>query len=212
MRSKTLGLAASGFLAVGALAFGGSHHVLASGCTATGPYATVNGTPVNVGGPGENSGAPDRVGVCVAGSPGGLVEVGANPTGNGVIYNPVGGGAITNVGGVANVPGAYAVVDGNDTNPVVAGQSGGQGYIGVSNYETGAPNGGPGDAPCPGTSAGTDSNSGGSIGLDPLCTAGIESANGNINGTPIFLVAPVACGNVSGPDWDSTGRDGCWEP
>lgn len=140
----------------------------------------------------------------------GCLEVGAS-TSNGVIYNPDGGGAIT------GVPGVYVIAQGSGTNPCVNGNCGANGYIGVSNYETGSAAPDCNDLPCDpdwngGAAAPGDSNSGGSIGLDALYTAGIENGNGNINGTPVYLVAPVACGFVSGSQWNATQRDGCWEP
>lgn len=214
MRSKTLGLAVSGVLAVGAFAFGGTHHAFAD-CSATGPY---------VGSQDITSGKTPTAaaGVCVnQGGTGGNAEVGVNPSA-GVIYSPAGGT-------ITGVPGAYLYIDGQNTNPPVNGNTADQGYVGVSDYESGSSTPQPNDAPCQTTTTGGDSNSGGSVGVDPLffpagsngCGSAVspivgEGANGEIfiNSSPtgLFLVAPVACGNFSGNDPGSTSRDGCWEP
>lgn len=204
MRLKGLGIGAAGILTAGTMTFAaGVQHVSAASC-----YGTfVVPTPVN--------------GSCVE------VEIGTN---NGVIYNPIGGGA------VYGLPGVYVIFQGNDNNPcepVI--QCTLIGYVGISDYETGDAGGtaGPGDPPCQpgGNGQSFDSNSGGSVGVDQLTGS---DAPGGISGlvregcgetrnnsgelyvdnipTSVFLVAPVACGNVSGPDFFNTWRDGCWVP
>ncbi len=222
MRNKSLGLLSSGVIAVAGLAVAGGHTVFASGCATTGVYSSA--TPVS--GDGENTGAPVKAGVCTqlgpnaTGVTGGLVEVGANPFGNGVVYvpnttNPLGGPntGVTNVAGVANVPGAYVVVDGNNDNNPLGAPAGltqlqaSQGYFGVSDYESGTENPAAQDlgscSSSPTSNGG--SNSGGSVGVDPQCSV-----------YPAGAPLPVACGHVSGNDFDgnngSLGRDGCWEP
>jgi hypothetical protein len=108
---------------------------------------------------------------------GGTAEAGAGATGNGT---PVG---------------VYGIVDGDNDNTDPSGQ--GDGYIGVSTFET-AP---PPAAPAPGCGGGTtpgNSNSGGCFGVD---------------NTPILVPGvPVACGNTSGNTWGATARDGCSIP
>ncbi|HEV2811663.1 MAG TPA: hypothetical protein VGW10_00310 [Solirubrobacteraceae bacterium] len=92
-------------------------------------------------------------------------------------------GAGTPIGG----PGAYAIVDGDNQNTDVQGQS--DGYIGLSTYETGA------KGSCSGGGGG--SNSGGCLGAD---------------GVGQVPVPGVACGNTSGNTWVNTTRDGCSFP
>jgi hypothetical protein len=138
------------------------------------------------------------VGACAqtadtGGFQGGSVEAGAAPT-KGVVGPQ--GSAVT------GVPGAYAVVDGNDNNtaPPAGSPGASKGYIGVSNYEDGTQ-----DPDCNGDdrngSLGS-TNSGGCVGL---------------KNTPVNLPVPlVVCGNTSGPDWNggngSGDRDGCFIP
>ena len=83
--------------------------------------------------------------------------------------------------------GGYVIVDGSNQNADPTGQ--GDGYIGVSNYETGT------TGTCSG--GGSGSNSGGCFGVD---------------GVPVTAPLPIACGNTSGTTWASTTRDGCSIP
>lgn len=151
----------------------------------------------------------------------GCLQVGVGAA-NGVVYSPVGGTT------TSGVPGAYVIVQGEAGNPVSTG------YVGVSNYESGAADPGtsntPNDPPCGSNSDGdTSTNSGGSVGIDNLTNCnggtipnepaplnstflGVEQPNGEILNTGIFLVAPVACGQQSGASFSGTARDGCWEP
>jgi hypothetical protein len=97
-------------------------------------------------------------------------------------------------------PGSYAIVDGSDANSEPTGF--GDGYIGVSTYESGASR----DADCtngPDQGATGSTNSGGCAGIDPA----IPVVGGNY-----VAGVPVACGNTSGNDWASTSRDGCSIP
>jgi hypothetical protein len=206
MRLKTFGIGAVAVLAAGSAGLStGIHHVLAAnncaaGTAPTGPYTGTS----QIG-----SNAPIVVGV---GSPDGCIEAGANPSGNGVIYNPVGGSANA-------APGVYVIAQGSQNAPV----SQGQGYAGISDYENnGTADAQPetNDAPCePGGPDGTSSgsNGGGTVAVgEGGCTGGLEQSDGQIvvGGIPtgVYLLAPVACGHVSGNDWSNTDRDGCEEP
>lgn len=107
-------------------------------------------------------------------------------------------GNVGGTGGTAEVGtdparGNYAVLDGNNTNP---GQS--SGYMGVSTYEDGGSK-----APCP---DGTPTGTGG--------VAGSTNSGGclSVKGTSVGVPIPVMCGFTSGPDWNSTDRDGCYIP
>jgi hypothetical protein len=112
------------------------------------------------------------------------------------IYDAAGVGGFH--GGSAEVgegtEGAYAVVDGSNANTGDPTGSG-DGYIGVSTFETGTKGG---------CESGTGTNSGGCFGIKPL---GLE--------LPIPL---IVCGNTSGNTWadtlanNGTGRDGCALP
>jgi hypothetical protein len=93
-------------------------------------------------------------------------------------------GAGTPVGG----PGGYVIVDGDNNNTDITGQ--GDGYFGVSNYETGT------KGTCSG--GGSGSNSGGCTGVD--------------GPVPPLPVGVIACGNTSGNTWANTTRDGCSIP
>ena len=98
------------------------------------------------------------------------------------------GGAVeAGAGTPSGGAGAYVIVDGDNDNADVTGQS--DGYIGLSNYETGI------KGSC--TGGGSGSNSGGCTGVD-----GVASA-------PIPL---IVCGNTSGNVWVATSRDGCSIP
>jgi hypothetical protein len=111
-------------------------------------------------------------------------------------YSPTVVGPVTVAGGTVEAgagtpsggPGAYAIVDGDNANVDPTGQ--GDGYIGVSNFETGTK----GD--CNG--GGTGTNSGGCFEIKTV--------------TPPLPVPLLACGNTSGNTWDGTGRDGCAIP
>jgi hypothetical protein len=84
-------------------------------------------------------------------------------------------------------PGSYVILDGDNNNSDPTGQ--GDGYFGLSTYETGA------KGTCSG--GGSGSNSGGCFGVDQV---------GSVPGVPI------ACGNTSGNTWNATTRDGCSIP
>lgn len=104
---------------------------------------------------------------------------------------------IGNVAGTQAPVGAYAIVDGDNDNKDQLGQ--GDGYFGVSNYETSWPPTPP-QPGCGGDGAdhAGNSNSGGCVGLDavPVPVPGV----------------PIACGNTSGHTWSATTRDGCSIP
>lgn len=108
--------------------------------------------------------------------PGGTFDGGAAEAGAGI---PSGG------------PGGYVIVDGNDDNTDQTGQS--DGYVGLSNYETGT------KGNC-NEGSGTGTNSGGCFRLRPL---------GDDADVPLV---PIACGNTTGPNWTTAGRDGCVIP
>jgi hypothetical protein len=91
-------------------------------------------------------------------------------------------------------PGVYAVVDGDNSNSDPT--NSGDGYIGVSNYETGTK----GTCPTTGPTPGTGSNSGGCFTIK------------NQSVVPSLPVPLLVCGNTSGPTWDNTTRDGCAVP
>ncbi|MDX6698390.1 MAG: hypothetical protein QOE65_1787 [Solirubrobacteraceae bacterium] len=149
------------------------------------------------GGGGRTGTADVAAGACVdrntgAAEPqGGTAEVGAG--------SPLG----------AHAGQAYAVVDGDNDNvdpgSTTPGNSSGDGYVGVSNFETATRNGTcppdqPGPPPPPPHSG---SNSGGCVGFDP----GVPVVGGTYVPVPL-----VACGNSSGNDWTTTARDGCSLP
>jgi hypothetical protein len=82
---------------------------------------------------------------------------------------------------------AYVIADGDSDNAPQ-----GQGYIGLSNYESG------GTENCTqGNNSGGNTNSGGAVAVD------------NEPNLPIPL---LVCGSTSGTDYDVTGRDGCYLP
>ncbi|MDX6650937.1 MAG: hypothetical protein QOJ97_2888 [Solirubrobacteraceae bacterium] len=157
----------------------------------TGPaviaYADADGSS------GRTGQADVAAGVCVdqntaaADPEGGTVEAGAG--------SPLG----------AHAGQAYAVVDGDNDNvdpgSTSPTNSSGDGYVGVSNFETGA-TGGP---PCPPDqpAVNSGSNAGGCVGFDPS----VPVLGGNYQPVPL-----IACGNSSGNDWTSTQRDGCSLP
>jgi len=118
----------------------------------------------------------------------GTATVVAGACANGMGVGGIDGGAAeAGAGTPAGGPGGYAIVDGDNGNVDPQGQS--DGYIGVSNYETGT------NGSCSG--GGTGSNSGGCIGADPVGSA---------------EVGIIACGNTSGNTWNNTTRDGCSIP
>lgn len=83
--------------------------------------------------------------------------------------------------------GVYLIADGDNLNnpdPV-------DGYVGISNYETG-------DTDCENNTDCNGTNGGGEVGP------------GGGPYAPVY--APVACGNTTGPSWDDSRRDGCEVP
>lgn len=180
--------------------------------TAPGPAHVYAGTG------GRTGAAAVDAGVCldsqsVAGqSQGGDVEAGASAT-NGVVNGPT--------GPVAGIPGAYAIVDGADTNtniPDPTGQTNGvglTGYAGISNFESGSFGPGANDpAPnaCGNGTGGTGSNAGGAVMAKPLCATWASTVGSVVPAWKYGLPLPIACGFTSGPDWDNTPRDGCFFP
>jgi hypothetical protein len=113
------------------------------------------------------------------------------------VYSPTTVGGVTGVGATveagagtpAGGPGAYAIVDGDNANQGDPAGGVADGYIGVSNFETGA------KGNCDGGGNGT--NSGGCFVIR--------------NVTPPLPVPLLAC-DLSGTSWDNTGRDGCAIP
>ena len=144
-------------------------------------YTDVNGGVVGVeaGGSGMTGQADAAVGLCVNAP----TPVGTLQGGSGEI-------------GVGNGTQAYAVIDGDNENADPA-----DGYMGLSNFETGAGR----DANCsgdgPDQGAANSSNSGGCFGID----------GGPWVGLPTAVPTPI-CGNSSGNSWFSTSRDGCSNP
>jgi hypothetical protein len=145
------------------------------------------------------------VGACAHTTPTGGFEGGSAEAGAALTKGVVGpqGSAIT------GVPGAYAVVDGNDNNtaPPAGSPGASQGYIGLSNYEDGTQ-----DPTCDGS---VGSQAGGSIGS--------TNSGGCVGIKPLGVNAPVpliVCGNTSGSDWNGSSaggandgdRDGCFIP
>jgi hypothetical protein len=98
--------------------------------------------------------------------------------------------------------GAYVILDGNPTSTDIVSQTlvvkpPEQGYIGVSNYESGTDSGCPTDTAATTPNNGTGTNSGGYVGVKGV----------------IYLPVPfVACGNTSGDYYGGAGRDGCAIP
>jgi hypothetical protein len=149
-----------------------------------------------------NYAAGQPVSVPVVNSGGNQVYVYAG--GTGTTGNP----GTTTAGGCVNIPngnfeggtaevgsgsqGVYAVLDGDDNNTV--GPS--KGYMGLSTYEDGSSR----DPSCDGVDNGQagSTNSGGCFG---------------VKNTPVFVGGvPTMCGFTSGPNWNSTDRDGCYIP
>jgi hypothetical protein len=98
------------------------------------------------------------------------------------------GGSVEAGAGDPSDDGAYAIVDGDNENVDPAEQ--GDGYFGVSTFESGEL-----DGSCDG--GGDGSNSGGCTGID---------------GAGEVEVGVIACGNTSGNVWANTERDGCSIP
>jgi hypothetical protein len=113
---------------------------------------------------------------------GGAVRVGATTT-----NSPQRVCAAGNSQPVPNPVGVYVIADGDQNNAPQ-----GQGYIGVSNYETSSAH-----ENCAQNNLGGGTNSGGAVSLD-----------GQVD-LPLPL---LVCGNTSGTDFDTTGRDGCYLP
>ena len=137
------------------------------------PEATAYTADQSTGG-GTTGTATLAAGVCVnAPTPGGTVQ-----------------GGVVEIG-VGNGTQSYAVVDGDNQNADPL-----DGYAGVSNYETGTPDGDCANGPDQGTPG--SSNSGECFGFDggPWIDLG-------------FLPVPrPICGNTSGSTWTSSPRDG----
>jgi hypothetical protein len=154
----------------------------------------------------QNGGGSTQAAVCVGGLPtsaagftGGAVAAGAT-TSNGPnrLCSATPAGNTTTP--LPTIPGAYVIVDGNDANTL----SNSNGYIGVSNYESGGNSSCPtfGSATTPNDSGG-NTNSGGYVGVK------------QVNGTPVGVYLPVpfvACGFTSGSYFGAAGRDGCAIP
>lgn len=120
--------------------------------------------------------ADQAVGVCVSGAPvNGSAEAGHGAN-KGSSRSGL-RGLLTN--------GGYVIVDGDNLNPDPI-----DGYIGVSNYETGSTN-------CTNNVNCSGTNGGGEFGP---------------GGGPYAPYAPLACGNTTGPSWDGSRRDGCEVP
>jgi len=180
LRRSLTGCAALAAVAGGLLVAVPAHAGYTSDCSTLG--GTTEG-PVTVYTT-SRVGAAVGAGVCVQGGTGstlpagGDLEVGVNPSGGTVVPGP----------------GFYAILDGSDSNPPVGPATQGQGYIGVSNYDPGGFNPGPGCFGC----ATSGDNGGGQVGVKGVATL------------PVNL--PIACGDTTGPDWDTTSRDGCFVP
>jgi hypothetical protein len=126
-----------------------------------------------------------------------FVYQGTGSTGNagtsatGACVNVQGFGGFAEAG-TDNTRGDYVVLDGSNNNP---GQA--TGYMGISTYEDGTSK-----APCPDPTGGTGGQPG------TTNSGGCFSVKGTGVGVPI----PVMCGFTSGPNWNSTPRDGCYIP
>jgi hypothetical protein len=197
-RALTFAAMALGLVAIPAspalAAHGGSNCTYASGqATSTGDLDPGSGELVVYADDGMSGSATAAAGACLntntpaADLEGGTGEAGAGTSSDGL-------------------PGAYAIVDGDNdnTDPGSTGPADSQsdGYVGVSNYETG-PRGDPVSeaqeciARSPDSPSNSGTNSGGCLGPD---------------GGPFVPVPLVACGNTAGNNWDATSRDGCVQP
>jgi len=118
-----------------------------------------------------------------------------------------GGTAEAGAGTPAGGPGGYAVVDGDNDNLDQSGQNGSQGYVGLSNFETGAAR----ETCEPGTAgeSGSGTNSGGCLIVRDPTSSDPSSPGDDIVGAPVPL---LACGNDSGKQFEETTRDGCSIP
>jgi hypothetical protein len=180
MRLRAIGIASAVVLAGGVLTVTGSVQHAFAACP--------NGLPAQVYEGGSQIGATGAtaVGVCVmtgTAANGGHLEAGTNGSQ------------------------AYVIAQGSGNS--IAPNGADNGYAGLSDYETGSKGTGPQDAPCPST-AGSGTNSGGSVGVKTTCGLGIPVISPILDaGLPVPL---VACGNASGQTWSSTTRDGCWVP
>jgi hypothetical protein len=175
-----LGLLAA---AIGVLALPASASAQATGSDCS--YTDVNGGVVGVeaGGTGMTGAAgTTAVGACVnLPTPAGTFQGGSGEIG---------------VRGTQ----AYAVIDGDNQNA-----DPGDGYMGLSNFETGTAGGQTTAAECsasgPDNGEAATSNSGGCFGVDGLAWVALPRA----------VPTPI-CGNTSGNSWFSTARDGCSNP
>ena len=171
-----------------------------STCSYTGSqdiHQSVGNATVYVDTSGNNGGMTGTA-IVAAGA---CLDNGGTVGGGGLVFD--GGTVEAGIGGTGNVAGtqapvgAYGIVDGDNNNVDPLGQ--GDGYIGVSNYETSWPPAAPAQG-CGGDGAdhAGNSNSGGCFGADllPVVVPGV----------------PVACGNTSGHTWSQTNRDGCSIP
>jgi hypothetical protein len=103
---------------------------------------------------------------------------------------PIGGAAEVGTG----ADGSYAVIDGDNDNSANDPSDQSDGYVGLSNYETGT------KSNCDSNpSAAPSSNSGGCFGVKGVIT---------LNNDELLFV----CGNTSGNTWATTYRDGCLIP
>ena len=101
-------------------------------------------------------------------------------------------------------PGYYAIVNGSDDNPAGTPLIG---YAGVSTYETG------GKDQCEGDVFNALNNGGGPVEDTDDNGGGTNSGGcGTVRGVVSVPGLPFACGNTSGQDWASAGRDGCTIP
>jgi len=211
MIRRAIALGSVSLIGAAAFAVSGVSHVSAgytNNCsTAFGSQAVATEGPVTVyeGTGRTGTSGTTAAGVCVAGPGetgglpvGGDAEVGVNPSNSyGVNYVTCPTGTATPPATNGCMPGAYAVVDGSDNNPGVAGFAQGQGYIGVSNFDTGTSGDGQGNAGCANGPGNCGSNSGGAT---------------SVKGTGVVLPLPIVCGDTSGTDWDNSNRDGCFVP
>lgn len=179
-----VGLVIGGGIAVPSIANATTYGYNGSSCQGA-PAATVAGGTIH--GPNVQSGG-DQV-ACANGFGGttaGAVDGGAISAG---VNSGSSQGRLCAAGLEEDNPvntGAYAVIDGDDSNTANL-----RGYGALSNNEEG------GTEDCAQGNNGSNTNSGGSFGVDGVATA------------PVPL---IACGFTSGPDYGSTGRDGCYIP
>jgi len=155
---------------------------------------------VYAGGDGVSGAADQSAGACL--DLGGAVQGGGNRFDGGTFEagaNPSNGAVL---GSKPGVPGAYAVIDGDNDNADPSSNDTSKGYAGLSNFETGtAPEG---CLPPSNNDDGTGTNSGG-------CVTIYSPATGTVGAAPVPL---LTCGNTTSPDrtWENSGRDGCTLP